>query len=187
VIEIKVANKALFGTIAAALLALLGVVITGLFTLNSTVRQLSGETERSKAEFLRSQQRDLYGHVLADMGTFEDALAKYSIHIFVSGLTPKEAHDNFASMPSSAELEALQSDRDHVEIVASSQTRDAFTSYIKKEEKAEGILNNITFSFATGGKEVPREKRDEWNKVTADSIQARRALTAAMRTDMGNT
>lgn len=78
VTQVKVARIGLIGGLLAALIAgLLGGVIAGLFAFSNTAKQLTGESKRSRAEFLRAQRVPLYSEVLTHEQALQDAEEEY--------------------------------------------------------------------------------------------------------------
>src|SRR5215213_6481719 len=81
---ISTKQAALIGLVGVLLAAVLSVVagvisahLTGQAAARTTALELSGETERSKAEFLRGQRRELYVRVASHVRTLDLKMDDY--------------------------------------------------------------------------------------------------------------
>jgi hypothetical protein len=72
--EVKAAR---FGGVAAILAGILGGLVVSVGTVYVTNLQVSAEDDRSRVEFLRTQQQGAYANFIADSNALDDATNQY--------------------------------------------------------------------------------------------------------------
>jgi len=183
--------------LAAALSVLAGVIsarLAGEAAARTTALQLSGETERSRAEFLRGQRRVLYARVVSHVRMLDLKMSNYVHSIESEQVTKQQAMIYLQRkgplgfytlhVPGHEEMVTLDSDRAELAILASTPVIRAYNELFEAENLRFNSLTDCTNSIANGYQ--PKEALnnaifgDVWRINAANS-----KMLDAMKADMG--
>jgi hypothetical protein len=102
----------------------------------TTITELSGETERSRAEFLREQQKDLYTEVITDLRQLDGVRAEYAAMAFDTRNKPVNLDE--WSKRYDAPYHKFVDDRSSIMVIASEPAQQSFMTLMD----AHKILRN---------------------------------------------
>jgi hypothetical protein len=199
---ISTRQAALIGLVGVLLAAVISVVagvisarIAGEEAAKTTASQLSGETERSRAEFLRGQRRVLYARVVSHVRILDLKMQDYVHSLQSEEVTKQQAVIYLRRkgplgfytlhVPGHQEMVTLDNDRAELAILGSTPVVTAFDELFEAENLRFNSLTDCTYSIANG--QEPGEKltkamfQDEWRTSDAKS-----KMLKAMKVDMGN-
>jgi hypothetical protein len=138
--RISATTPGLVATLIAALIGgLMGAVVSGAFALANTNRQIGGESERSRAEFLRSQRQESYGQFINDMNML--SVAEQRLRTAIEGAIGNQkraTEDATVSQALAAVKDAqIAAQRDYAEIrvVGSQDATDAFGAQFLRDHE----------------------------------------------------
>ena len=131
----------------AALLAFGGSVWSAHTAAKNVRTQLSGETEKSRAEFLRGQRQTLYTKIIVDETALKQAESETYRYLIFSN--PKARPQWTATIDLIAAFKA--DNRASVEIMASEYFRSCFLKLIENHENARITLAEFVFEPSTKG------------------------------------
>jgi hypothetical protein len=158
-------------------------------TADATVRtvalELSGETDKSRAEFLRSQRQKLYGEVISHELQLREREAAFATLI----LDPARAADLERDFPAinknyGKARGVLDRDRFQVDILGSPPFRTAYAQLVQEHNNQSGVLYKLLDRFRKEGAQ-PAMGVPYWNQEGRID-QVRQMLMAHARVDMGN-
>jgi hypothetical protein len=190
-------QAAIIGAIAALLSSALTIPTTliaasraGDTALQTTMTQLSGETEKSRAEFLRSQRQRLYISVIDRLYVRQDEGERLALQLLNGQVSPRQADRYFTQgfrtvLPT---YRSLSSDVAAMDILGSPSTRSIFSELYREQINQHNILVDMVISLAD--KPHPyRALLARWhrysrieNRVSTDITE----LSSAARVDMEN-
>jgi hypothetical protein len=190
----------LVGVLLSALLSVLaGVVsarIAGQEAARTTAVQLSGETERSRAEFLRGQRRVLYTRVVSHVRILDLKMDDYVHRLEINQVTMQQAMIYMRSkgplglgfhtlnVPGHEEMLTLDSDSAELAILGSSAVYNAYGALFEAENDRFNSISECTNSIKNG--EQPKD--DLTNAIFGDVSQidaAMHKMLQAMKADLG--
>jgi hypothetical protein len=147
--------------------------------------QLSGETEKSRAEFLRSQQKVLYTKVITDLQKLDGARGQYAAMVF----NPTEKPENLGMWKKRYDgpYATFMDDQNSVLILASEPAQQAFVRLMKAHKL---IHNNYLFyanlkSASWPSFTEPPSLQDTIQRAVRDSQVAEDDFVKAAKHDMG--
>jgi len=125
--------------------------------------QLSGETEKSRAEFLREQRRILYSTIIADEIRLHKAEQKGFSDMYKDQQRKRKRTKQANSKLTSGvaeKFEKLEQDQTSAEVIASPTTRSRSAALVEVHNK---LTNHVTF-WSYGGKVSSANLRNlaEW-------------------------
>jgi hypothetical protein len=189
----------LVGVLVAAFLSVLAAVISarlaGEAAARTTALQLSGETARSRAEFLRGERRVLYARVVAHVRMVDVQMDHYTQSIESNKVTKQQALSyvqhrgpvGFSTMhvPGDKEMVTLDNDRAELAILASTPVIRAFDNLFEAENMRSISLTDCTYNIANSAQ--PDE--ESLNKaIFSDPDRINDAVSKmldSMKVDMG--
>jgi hypothetical protein len=152
-------------------------------------KQVSGETEKSRAEFLRAKRQELYSKVIADEGELsqmENEILKKAYENSQAKVkpAPPKSLDDFLR-PLDSKRKSLERDRSVIDILASDGVRDAYSKLVDLRDIQHNELFLLTMCSLIPNCDFDAEKKDYLEEEAA-YLWARGQLTRAARHDMGS-
>jgi hypothetical protein len=185
--DLSARQVALIG-LASVLISAVFSILTGVVTANLagasaakvTTQQLSGETEKSRAEFLRGQRQALYGKIIADQRRLRDSESAMKDYL---SAPPKQSTDEDASNKlknTTSLLYAFSDDVATAEILASEDVRQEVRKLRETHNKICADLGRL-ISRGPDANDLRKELGELENK----RVETVRALYQSARKDMG--
>jgi hypothetical protein len=196
--DIKVARVGAKATFAAALIgALLGGGVTGAFTLANTDKQLRGEADRSRTDFLRENGLKAYGTLLADARKVETFRETLRVAIMQSKILVPGAGGKISYPISDEQLEKVKAafndydrdarglwvDIDAVDMVGSPLAQQAVLEFAEWHRLMSVLLQD-TVHLLTATSPDDTSFLIPFEKYTNRMLDSLRALTGAIRINM---
>jgi hypothetical protein len=191
--EDRTARLGLIGTVVAALIAaVIGGVVAGVFAYATANRQLTGETERSRAEFLRGQRQTAYSTFLAERWT----LFKSEEELFLSFELPPADNSyvvgpetkiqlHAAGEDTSSELLKFNAAQMTIEVIGSPAVVEASEDLTLQYDEIAAWLTDAGTS-AIGGEPIDsRAMTDTYHHMEQVTIPTLSRFLKAARADMG--
>jgi hypothetical protein len=180
-----VALIGLAGVLISAVFSILTGVVTANLAGNSAARvaaqQLSGETEKSRSEFLRGQRQALYGKIITDQRRLRDSETAMKNYL---SAPPQQSTDEDASnklKDTKSLLYAFWDDVATAEILASEDVRQEVRSLRDTHNETCDDLERL-ISRGSDANDL-RKKLDELEGKRMETV---RALYQSARKDMGS-
>lgn len=140
------AQMAMVGALVAAVLSLGGTIWSAYQSsvtsqrvadkaaeaaVDAVLVQLDGETDRSRAEFLRSEQKVLYSRVISHDQALDSAGELLFKSGFVAVYATKSEEERVALDQYERAYQAFEADKPSMDIMASTSSRDAYYALVK--------------------------------------------------------
>lgn len=169
--------------VVSGVLAIVGTIVGGVIagsSASSTVeRQLSGETEKSRAEFLRTQRQSLYAKII---GHEQDLLEAEDHYLTAMGTATFdiEVHNRLApAMYRNHQL--LSQDKTNIDIIASDPCREAFEAWFTEHAQILTALSHRAEYMTGKRKDRPTFDLAKGHLAAQD---AKKEFLEAARADM---
>lgn len=141
------------GTIATALVGVLGALvggaITGAVTYLSTTQQIKSTAAESRVEFYRKEKKDLYTALLTDAAATNQPIESYAAD-FAGSNDPRSADFNNAHRDVAPAVEKVRDDYNAIRVLGSSAVDSAKNVWDKVLDHA-GAIDNLYRQWANGG------------------------------------
>jgi hypothetical protein len=187
-IETQVAFIGAAAVLLAALLSVLAAVISANLAARAAARNTSetmtGETERSKAEFLRSQRQRLYAKIVADEDALISEESSWQQNLLYSLLTNEGDYDAQKKRVNDL-LSAFTRDRAPLEVIGSAPVRQI---YDKLLDSHTGVVSvGKDYQVAKFSAQDTSQIQLVMDDALAEVGELRERLSSACRADMGST
>ena len=187
----------------AAVIGLVGILVSAFFSVvagvvsaslaarsavSTTTQQLSGETDRSRAEFLRDKQLNVYATAISHEEGWPESLWTY--HAVTTRMSQEKITHEFLNPNQTIRqsTSALDADEASMRLLASDQTLSAFHDLQTAKSNAYSALYRIIEERAAGRGD--KQNLDAASKDFRDryqvAVDAESEFYQATRRDMGN-
>jgi hypothetical protein len=175
---------AMIAALVSAAVALGGTIIAGLIAANSAsstvAQQLSGETQKSQAEFRRGQQQAAYAEAATHAG--ELYAAELALNADLETRRGSAAY-KLAFDRVYAAATAMESDEGTINLVASDVTRAKWADVIARHGELRQWLSK--YIVAVADSDAKEFTEDRFVFLIAAAGAAENAFTEQARTDLG--
>jgi hypothetical protein len=186
---IQAAGMGAIATLVAAVIALGAATWSGRIAANAAVKaasqQQTGETDRSRAEFLRGQRQDLYGSVAAHEQALNESQESFIDH--ARDLTSPQLRALLKDGRNPPLLQTLENDQFRMEILGSPKVRATFSKLISAQlQRQDYFRRTLRLLSIKSDWDILRPRYERQDLMQVEIAELERQLMTNARLDMGS-